>query len=327
VTNGRPFVTGAVEGDVDEAMLRRILDHVGLFLGRVHGRKGKQSLLQSLMGYNNAAWFVPWVVMIDLDGDCDCAPPCVQKWLPNPSTYMYFRVAVRAVESWLLADRERMAALLRVNVNLVPRNPDDLLNPKRELINLARRSRYRTLATISFPEKGAAGTLDRFIPCGSLSLSKIRLAAGGRKTPWRYLPACGDAWSGSGVSLTGCKDARASPRCWQGSMVSDPEGHHAPRPARGPGQSIRCSIGSLRDERPHGRGWPLPPGRRTARSQPPDTQRCGSSRTRRCQGSDPMQRRHGLLGLALASLKARPNCALPRLDCPVFWKRQETGKE
>src|SRR5215831_7456773 len=103
----------------------------------VYGRKGKRFLLQSINGYNNAARYAPWIVLVDLDRDCDCAPPCAQKWLARPSTQMCFRVAVRAVEAWLLADRERLAQLLGVNAAWLPTNPDYLDDPKRELIDLA----------------------------------------------------------------------------------------------------------------------------------------------------------------------------------------------
>jgi hypothetical protein len=145
VANGEVFVTGAVEGDVDEAVLRRVLRHVGLSLGVVHGREGKQKLLHHLGGYNNAARFAPWVVRIDLDGDCPCAPPCVQKWLPAPSQQMCFRVAVRAIEAWLLADRERIANNLGISLRRVPDSPDNLAHPKTVLVNLARQSRLRAV--------------------------------------------------------------------------------------------------------------------------------------------------------------------------------------
>jgi hypothetical protein len=107
-------------------------------LRAVYGRKGKRFLLQSINGYNNAARYAPWIVLVDLDRDCDCAPPCVQKWLATPSARMCFRVAVRAIEAWLLADRERLAQLLGVSVAWLPTNPDYLEDPKRELIDLAR---------------------------------------------------------------------------------------------------------------------------------------------------------------------------------------------
>jgi hypothetical protein len=155
VANGEVFVTGAVEGDVDEAVLRRVLKHVGLSLGVVHGREGRQRLLQRLGGYNNAARFAQWVVLVDLNGDCPCALPCVQAWLPAPSQQMCFRVAVRAVEAWLLADRERVANMLAINSRRVPDNPDDLAHPKTDLVNLARQSRLRGVREELVPRQGS----------------------------------------------------------------------------------------------------------------------------------------------------------------------------
>jgi hypothetical protein len=151
---------------MDEAILRRILEYAGLSLGTVHGRNGKQPLLHSMAGYNNAARFAPWIVLVDMDRDCDCAPPCVQQWLPSPSPNMCFRIAVRAVEAWLLADRERIARWLGVAVARVPENPDDLDDPKRELVNLARRSRRRDIARDLVPREGAAVPWDHSIRRG-----------------------------------------------------------------------------------------------------------------------------------------------------------------
>lgn len=151
----RLAVTGAVEGDLDETLLRRILGHVGMSLGRVCGRKGKRFLLQSINGYNNTAQYAPWVVLVDLDRDGDCAPPCVQKWLARPSAQMCFRVAVRSIEAWLLADRERIGHLLGISRAWLPANPDSLNDPKRELINLARRSRRRGVRDDLVPREGS----------------------------------------------------------------------------------------------------------------------------------------------------------------------------
>lgn len=150
-----PAITAAVEGDLDEAVLRRVLGHVGIDLGSVYGRKGKQFLLKSLNGYNNAARHLPWIVLVDLDRDCECALPCMQKWLAKPSARMYLRVVVRAIESWLLADRERIASLLGIRVGLLPNNPDALDNPKGELVNLSRRSRRREIRYDLVPREGS----------------------------------------------------------------------------------------------------------------------------------------------------------------------------
>lgn len=177
--NGEFVVTGAVEGDVDEAVLRQVTKHVGLSLGVVHGREGKQRLLQRLGGYNNAARFAPWVVLVDLDDDCSCAPPCVQGWMPTPSPLMCFRVVVRAVEAWLLADRERIADMLGVTLRLVPDNPDNIAHPKTELVNLAKRSRSRSIREEIVPRERSERSV------GPLYVGRLMQFAEDEATGWR----------------------------------------------------------------------------------------------------------------------------------------------
>src|SRR4029077_6778678 len=116
------FITSAVEGNVDEAVVRRLIEHVGATPGPVYGRNGKTHLRQRVSNYNHAARLSPWIILVDLDHDAECAPPLRSTWLPNPSPFMCFRVAVRQVESWLLADRERLARFLSVNTSRVPQN-------------------------------------------------------------------------------------------------------------------------------------------------------------------------------------------------------------
>lgn len=83
-------ISAAVEGIVDEAVLRRLILHIGARPGPVHGRQGKQLLQQRITGYNEAARFEKWAVLVDLDGDADCAPPLVASWLLNPSPRCVF---------------------------------------------------------------------------------------------------------------------------------------------------------------------------------------------------------------------------------------------
>ena len=134
-------VTGVVEGDVDEAILRRLITEAGGDLGVVHVTNGKSRLTRGLRGFNSAARHSPWVVLVDLDRDGDCAPPFVQAWLPSPAPHMCLRVAVREAEAWLLADAAGLAAFLGVPVSRIPGDPDSLDDPKRELVSIASRSR------------------------------------------------------------------------------------------------------------------------------------------------------------------------------------------
>jgi len=144
-----------VEGPTDEAIARRVLTHVGLPCGTVYGKAGKQHLLARLPSYNEAARRSRWLVIVDLDNDDKCAPPFVQAALPTPSSGMQLRVAVRAIESWLLADADRLAASLGISPAVVPRDPDMEENPKCTLVNLARRSRRKAIRGSVVPRPGS----------------------------------------------------------------------------------------------------------------------------------------------------------------------------
>lgn len=146
-----------VEGDPDEAIACRILEHVGLTFGTAYGKQGKAYLLARVPNYNKAARFAPWLVVVDLDQDADCAPLFVEDKLPNPASGMSFRVAVRAVEAWLMADAERLAAFLDIPLKRVPRNPDAELDPKGLLVRLAAQSRNRAIVQDMVPRQGSGG--------------------------------------------------------------------------------------------------------------------------------------------------------------------------
>ena len=47
--------SGAVEGPLDEAVLRVLLNHVGVKSGSIYGKAGKPYLRQKIAGYNHAA--------------------------------------------------------------------------------------------------------------------------------------------------------------------------------------------------------------------------------------------------------------------------------
>jgi hypothetical protein len=65
------------------------------------------------------------------------------------------RIAVRELESWLLADSDALAKFFSVSPALFPTNPDDESDPKRTLVNLARRSRKSSIREDIVPEQGS----------------------------------------------------------------------------------------------------------------------------------------------------------------------------
>lgn len=182
-------LSGAVEGLVDEAVLRRIASDLGIPLGAVHGKKGKDFLRAKISAYNNAARHGPWAVLVDLDDEFECAPILAREWLPTPAQWMCLRVAVRAVESWLLADRKGLARFISVPHHRLPAAPDHLADPKQTMVDLARASRRAEIRQDLVPRPGSGR---RVGPGYTLSVDRVRaeaLASPCRREQLRESPA------------------------------------------------------------------------------------------------------------------------------------------
>lgn len=153
-------ITIACEGPTDAAVLRRLLAWVGLeAVPQAYIQQGKGRLDKKLRAYNEAARYAPWLVVRDLDSDTRCAPEVARSLLPAPAAGMCFRLAIRQIEAWLMADRAGMARFLEISADLMPVSPDDLEDAKVELIGLASRSRRRSLREDLVPGTGFSRTV------------------------------------------------------------------------------------------------------------------------------------------------------------------------
>lgn len=93
-------VSAPVESATDEAVARRLILHVGAEVGTVHGKNGKPHFRERIRGYNNAARHSPWLVLVDLDQDENCAPPLRASWIPAPARQLCFRVSASRSVPW-----------------------------------------------------------------------------------------------------------------------------------------------------------------------------------------------------------------------------------
>lgn len=147
-----------IEDELSEIVIRRILADTerDYSIGVAFGRTGYGYLRSTANQWNAAAAAgTPIVLLTDLDQH-QCPPTLIAGWLDNQCHPNFlFRVAVREVESWLLADRDGFAEFLGINGMLVPVQPDQVADPKQTLINLARRSRRNTLKGSIVPRQGS----------------------------------------------------------------------------------------------------------------------------------------------------------------------------
>ena len=111
-----------VEGVLDEAVVRKMLVVSSLDAGSIY-LQSLPAFRTKLRAFNQAARHRPWFALCDLDHD-ECAPARARDFLAAPASGMCFRIAERAVEAWLLADRASIARFLSVSGDLVSPAPE-----------------------------------------------------------------------------------------------------------------------------------------------------------------------------------------------------------
>jgi hypothetical protein len=124
------------------AIGRRLIANASpLTVSREENGRGYATLRAKAPNFQRMASFgYPVLMLTDLDR-IHCAPELRRRWLSEePHANFLFRIAVREVEAWLLADRQGVAAFLKIDASHIPKNPDDLVDAKNELLKLATRS-------------------------------------------------------------------------------------------------------------------------------------------------------------------------------------------
>lgn len=118
-----------------------VAEQPDLTIYREENARGFGNLMRKVSNYDQMGGYgFPVLLLTDLDAD-PCPGGKVQAWLGHsPSSGFLFRICVREVEAWLLADHEAMADFLHLNPATLPREPEFLADPKSTLIQLAQKA-------------------------------------------------------------------------------------------------------------------------------------------------------------------------------------------
>ncbi len=132
----------AAEDRLSAAVLERLVEETDgkLGIGVAIPPRGSGDLKKKLPELIHLAPHIPVVLLTDLDRK-ECAPRLIEEWLgpqAKPDTLL-FRVAVREVEAWLLADKQNFARFARIPPAKLPEAPEELDDPKQTLLNLVAR--------------------------------------------------------------------------------------------------------------------------------------------------------------------------------------------
>ena len=151
----------AVEDALSEAVLRAMFEQSSRIfaVGNCLGREGSGYLKNNMRKFNKAARGIPFFVLTDLD-QTDCPPTLINRWLAVPKhENLIFRIAVREIESWLMAHREAFASFLGIQKSQIPLSPDDLEDPKSFLLKLTKKSKKQFLKKAIVPATGSTAKI------------------------------------------------------------------------------------------------------------------------------------------------------------------------
>jgi len=157
------LVNLGVEDELSEHLLRVVLRQANrnYLIGSVYGKRGNGYLRRNLAAFNNAAAGSTHLILADLDLT-PCPPRLIEEWFEcSIAEYrnhchrnLIFRIAVREIEAWVIADRTAFAHFLGINCSLIPLNTEMISDPKLELLKLVRLSRYRSIKDDILPREG-----------------------------------------------------------------------------------------------------------------------------------------------------------------------------
>jgi len=146
----------ATEDALSEAVGKRLIAELPLKLhiGPLLRKDGFGYLKSKMSNWCQLAERQPVVLITDLD-KISCPSAMLDIWygkLPRPDN-LVLRIAVREIESWLLADHQAMRKLIGEKGKL-PIEPDSLPDPKQELIKLSQLAK-RDVRSDLVKEEGA----------------------------------------------------------------------------------------------------------------------------------------------------------------------------
>lgn len=149
----------ATEDVLTEEIMKKVIFSKGRFeiLHRL-GKQGCGFLIKKLASFNEIAKSHNVIVLFDLDlkPSFDDYKLELESQLANKRDSLHILISVREVESWILADRVGLGDYLKISKDKIERDPDELLDPKEKIINLARGSKRSEIKRGIPPKQGAA---------------------------------------------------------------------------------------------------------------------------------------------------------------------------
>lgn len=149
------YLTCVYEDELTASIIKRLFKEFesDIAISTEINAHGFGRIKKSILNYNRAARHTAFFIVTDLDQK-ECAASLIKDWFCSveKEPQLLFRIAVHEIDAWVLADKTGIAKLLNVSSDLIPQEPESILDPKNLLMQLAKKSKSREIRE-DFPPK------------------------------------------------------------------------------------------------------------------------------------------------------------------------------
>lgn len=154
-------ITIATEDILSERMVIKLINEFDKFeVINSLGKKGNGYIFKNIKKFHQLSFSQNVLIVLDLDNRHD-ANTFIKEVLGciKINKNLKFSISVREIESWLLADKKGISDFLQISKDKIPANPELLLDPKEEIIKLARKGKNTRAKNGIPPQKGAVSKM------------------------------------------------------------------------------------------------------------------------------------------------------------------------
>ena len=154
-----PYVKVLIEGQSDQGMAKRIINHSGLSVGQLVTKHGSGNIDKLIPKLSRTTASNPWVVFRDSDTRCpvELREQLTKSTTVNPAFLL--RIVHPMTEGWLMADPQSFSQYFKITANKVPVDTELLPHAKHSLLALCKKSRSRDIRGDIVRPDGSTGPL------------------------------------------------------------------------------------------------------------------------------------------------------------------------
>lgn len=141
------------EDQLSEFVMMKLVETTKKFhISNSYSEGGFGYIKKNINGFNQASKGCPFFVLTDLD-NINCAPTLIEEWLGKSSNpNLIFRIAVREVEAWILADIDGFSEYIGISKANFIDDVEVIKDPKAELFRLVKKCRKRDIREDILPK-------------------------------------------------------------------------------------------------------------------------------------------------------------------------------